>query len=140
MPVELRPYSCWRTVRDPLNLPECPDEHEPEWSHWYTETRAQEAVKDWAEQAEQGVLAVFQQPAPCWRLICDDCGYEADEDEYRICFPSRAEAERDARDMEWQLTTDGRVFCPGCDLPDDATLAIAPRNIPGQRTVDEVQP
>jgi hypothetical protein len=129
MAIERLAQPCW--VLDPEGG-SSGEEH----SHWPDEASARKDLDEDGDRDPKVTVRLL--PAPCWTVTCDgECGVTIDEEEeYIFHYPSSAEAESDAADMDWLTTTDGRLFCAE-DAPDCATADLRRlEQVPGQFTLD----
>jgi hypothetical protein len=104
--------------------------------HYDTSVQAHRAAKEIRSDAS---VETGRMDAPCWTARCNGCGSDLEDADGRWARPHfalRSEAETEAGEYGWIVTTDGTVLCdgcaPGCDRAD---LAVT-EQVPGQAVID----
>jgi hypothetical protein len=110
-------YTCWRIVLASGEDHDMGDGVQ----HYRHEQDARNAIDDHPGATAQA----FAQP--CVTVACDGCELDFENDVFTLHFEDGVEqARKVARESDWTVTEDGRMYCWDCPVPDaeeDADLA-----------------
>ena len=113
MSIEQPTKTCWYIPSDAWEEP-----------HFDSRDQAQDQEDESATDDEREPRAAQECPEPCWRVFCDGCAEEVEDDEYAYHHASHADAV--AFENTWTYAEGDRRLCSAC-VEDAGVSTAAPK-------------